>query len=513
MNQSSPAPGRITDFGDITSVVLKRKWLIILPWILVAVLSWAGSYLLTERYVSFSIVSVDPNVQLSRDLQSLLGIESRARNTQQQQAAVLKGLHNELTSTQYVGTLNDRLQMSANPGLQAAAAKVSNKQQQQGIQMSQQQVAMFMIQDQLKADVDVSFVGESQVAISFVSANRVEAQNVANTLADIFLEERLKQELNQIRSSQTFADGQLQKYERQLTELTDRKTRLERGMMTNQSDPSLTNEANRSELSAEINQERSDIESQQRIERQMLTSLNTAGINVTTLKIAPSDATTDIRNELNTEIDTYGDQVSTYQMNATQLVNQRFKINSLTKQLEVQTKRDIEAQFATADASVRADLISLYVARVNLDALYARKGRLELAYTRLTDRVSAVPANQAELDRLNREISNTTQLRDKFKQQNESSMIGQDMLRDFSSSKYRKVEPAKLALEPYEPNRIKIVGMGIVLGLVLGAAAAIVAELFDKSYKRVEDIQEHLGLPVLGVVPGLDSLKGLVKAS
>ena len=85
--------------------------------------------------------------------------------------------------------------------------------------------------------------------------------------------------------------------------------------------------------------------------------------------------------------------------------------------------------------------------------------------------------------------------------------MSQQFLQDASSSKYKIVEPAKHPMEPFKPNRRKIVLIGFVLGMVLGGAAVVVAELLDNSLKRVEDVEAYLGLPVLGITPRADFLK------
>jgi len=51
--------------------------------------------------------------------------------------------------------------------------------------------------------------------------------------------------------------------------------------------------------------------------------------------------------------------------------------------------------------------------------------------------------------------------------------------------------------------------MGIVLGFVLGGMVILLMELLDKSFKTVDDIEEWLGLPVLGIVPRIDGIKKL----
>jgi capsular polysaccharide biosynthesis protein len=54
---------------------------------------------------------------------------------------------------------------------------------------------------------------------------------------------------------------------------------------------------------------------------------------------------------------------------------------------------------------------------------------------------------------------------------------------------------------------MKIGLMGLALGLVIGGGAVLLVELLDTSFKRVEDVEEVLGVKVLATVPKIENLK------
>mgnify|MGYP006305997623 CR=1 FL=1 len=68
---------------------------------------------------------------------------------------------------------------------------------------------------------------------------------------------------------------------------------------------------------------------------------------------------------------------------------------------------------------------------------------------------------------------------------------------------------AKTPMAPFKPKRKQIIALGFLLGLVIGGAAALVVELLDKSFRKIEDVEEALGLPVIGVVPNIDTVRKL----
>ena len=84
-------------------------------------------------------------------------------------------------------------------------------------------------------------------------------------------------------------------------------------------------------------------------------------------------------------------------------------------------------------------------------------------------------------------------------------------MRGEAQSKYRIMEPASVPLYPVKPNRMKIGMLGLLLGIVIGGGAALLAELLDNSFKKVEDIEQILNLPVLATIPSIPSIKGKIK--
>lgn len=65
------------------------------------------------------------------------------------------------------------------------------------------------------------------------------------------------------------------------------------------------------------------------------------------------------------------------------------------------------------------------------------------------------------------------------------------------------VDPAMIPTSPVEPNKRSGMMIGALLGLVLGVAVAFFSETMDPSIGTIEDVENVLKLPVLGVVPSI----------
>jgi len=70
-----------------------------------------------------------------------------------------------------------------------------------------------------------------------------------------------------------------------------------------------------------------------------------------------------------------------------------------------------------------------------------------------------------------------------------------------TTEKAAVAEEAKAATSPSSPNIPKNGALATALGFILAVAGVILFELLDDRVKRAEDIEETMGLVLLGVVP------------
>ena len=279
--------GSLYDIRDIWAIAWKRKWLILIPLVIVGSITYGVSFLITPAYESSTIISIDEQVPFTTELQRLLGTEQDYRRIDRRDE--LRGYYNMITSSRYLGQLVDQLDLDEDPALDHEARQMASSQDPAMIA----QVKFDLLQDKLRDKITVSFAARQQLRIAAESTSPALARDIANTLADIFIKERISQELTSIRSSQDFSDIQLQKYEKQLEDKINERTQLEQRLMRIQLDESITSEANRLQISAEIDRSNNEIEEYRRQERDIVAALATDfGIPGSNLSLKPPPRST-----------------------------------------------------------------------------------------------------------------------------------------------------------------------------------------------------------------------------
>jgi capsular polysaccharide biosynthesis protein len=77
------------------------------------------------------------------------------------------------------------------------------------------------------------------------------------------------------------------------------------------------------------------------------------------------------------------------------------------------------------------------------------------------------------------------------------------LLTEAYSSRFRVVEYARDDRRPVKDTKIKIVVLGLMLGLLTGAGLVGLIEYLDQTFKTIDDAREYLGLTALGVIPAI----------
>lgn len=67
-----------------------------------------------------------------------------------------------------------------------------------------------------------------------------------------------------------------------------------------------------------------------------------------------------------------------------------------------------------------------------------------------------------------------------------------------------KLDSATVPEDPYEPDILKNMTLALVFGIALAAALAVLRETLDDRVRSVEEVEERMGLPLLGYTPHVD---------
>ncbi len=159
---------------------------------------------------------------------------------------------------------------------------------------------------------------------------------------------------------------------------------------------------------------------------------------------------------------------------------------------------ELDAQLAQENLRVRESAASEYrLARARYDRLAASLEDQRQVVGRLGE-------DSIQYRVLKREVDTNKELYQGLLQRLKEAGVAAGL----RSSNIRIADPAVVPRLAAAPNKARSLALALVLGVLLGVSAALVAEVLDNTVKSAEDVVTHLGLPALGVIPSLGATNG-----
>jgi len=116
-------------------------------------------------------------------------------------------------------------------------------------------------------------------------------------------------------------------------------------------------------------------------------------------------------------------------------------------------------------------------------------------------KVEDTPKREQELLTRNRDYNNLNELYNSLLNRKLEAEMAVSMERKQKGEQFRVVDPAKIPSRPVEPDLKKMILLTLALGLGLGGGLAFLKETMDTSFKIPEEVEKELQLPVLVSMP------------
>jgi polysaccharide chain length determinant protein (PEP-CTERM system associated) len=154
-------------------------------------------------------------------------------------------------------------------------------------------------------------------------------------------------------------------------------------------------------------------------------------------------------------------------------------------------------------ADLKADL---EVIDHQITAGTAEQAQLKSTMTDYQAKVDALPTRESELVELTRDYSTLQQTYMSLLTKRQDSKIAGNLQRREIGEQFRIVDPASLPEKPYNQiQRMGIVVSGVFAGLVVGVLIVAFLAVQDSTLRTEDDVLRTLSLPVLALVPVMDS--------
>ncbi|MBW1674810.1 MAG: hypothetical protein JRJ45_14465, partial [Deltaproteobacteria bacterium] len=115
--------------------------------------------------------------------------------------------------------------------------------------------------------------------------------------------------------------------------------------------------------------------------------------------------------------------------------------------------------------------------------------------------VENTPKREQELMSLNRDYRNIRETYNSLLSRKLESEIAVNLERKQKAEQFRILDPAQVPIRPFKPDIRRILLMTVGLGFALGCGLAYLRETMDTSFRRPDDVEEVLQIPIIASLP------------
>ena len=480
-------PNKQYSFDTLLEVGRRRKWLILLPALIIA----AGAAV---------VITNLPNVYRSESL--ILVVPQRVPES--------------YVKSTVTARIEDRLQAIS----QQILSRTRLEQIVQDFNLyprerANQELMEDIVERMRTEDIGLSIVKGDGFRVSYSADDPRVAQRVTERLASLFIDESLRDREILADGTNQFLATQLDESRRQLV-LTENKLeeykRQHNGELPDQMAANLQGLHN-TEMALQTLVESLNRDRERRIGFERTVADLVEELNTAPAPAEPTGARADMAKTLDDEL-----RVAQQALLAVELKLKpdhpdvkrlRRNVEELSKRVEAQalegTLASRPSRTVVMDAVKKKRLTDARAELDNLDrqlqAKLAEEARLRGMLGMYQARIEAVPIREAELAVLSRDYETMQQTYKSLLQKKDESQIAANLEKRQIGEQFKILDPARMPERPTSPDRPQLYAIAILAALAIGFGLAAAAEYFDKTLRTESDVRAALNLTVLATVP------------
>ncbi len=468
---------------DIIEIVLRRRWFIIIPFCLSIIAGIYLSFTLPKIYRASTLILVQAQRVPTNYVRSVIsaGIESRINMISQQ-----------IMSRTNLENIIDQFKLFSEP----------------------EHEKMYMedkIEDiRKRISVNIrSRRGADAFAISFEDTDPERVMRVTNTLATYFIDENLKVREAQAIGTTDFLDDELNNIKTQLekheeTLLIYRKKFM--GELPEQLETNLRILDRQQEQLIEKQKNLRNVKNMLIAFEKQMSELQNMQNDVSMFS---TDGLVEFETEGSTRVDQLGEQLSILKTRYTDKHPDVMRLKRMIAELEDQIDQELsESEESEEEVFSGNNYQELQMAQRNeitkeIKTLEADISKIQEQITIYQKRVENTPKREQELLSLKRDYANIKGTYDSLLKRKLEAAISVNMEKKQKGEQFRVIDPARLPEKTIKPNMNRLFALTLAAGLVVGCGLVFLLEYFDTSFRRPEDIDSLLGVPVIAILPSV----------
>ena len=465
----------------IIDIIIKRRWFIVVPLCFSFLLGIFLSITLPRVYEAETLILVEPQRVPANYVRSIVSTDISAR----------------------ISTISQQIMSRTNLEKVINDFKLFSTEEWQNTYLEDK------LED-LRKRIDVNLTrrsGADAFRITYQGDYPETVMKVANALASYFINENLKVREAQAVGTSTFLETELQNILRRLEEKEATLKEYKKQYMGG--------------LPEQLGTNLSILESLQTQKTELQKNIQGIQQNIYALKNTPNQFD-NLNSELSMNFDFEGEVGSEGSYELTQLkenleqlelrykekhpdvVKLKKRISELEEKAENESANLEEAEESSEEIvipQIDFQAVQLEELKSSLVQRNREMDEINVQIDKYKIRVEDTPRREQELLSIERDYDNLKASYQSLLKRKLESEIAVNMERRQKGEQFRVVDPAVLPEKPISPNLKKLFLLSLAAGLGIGGGLIFMLELLDTSFKRPEEIEKELKLPVLCTLP------------
>jgi len=183
-------------------------------------------------------------------------------------------------------------------------------------------------------------------------------------------------------------------------------------------------------------------------------------------------------------------------------------VRRLVQQIE-ELKEAIKERRSQAYSSTDKESLNPLYQNIKIDLnkidseIESLKTRIKLTELYLQDyakKIKEIPEREEELSTLHRDYAINASIYADLTKRLETAYLTQRLELQEKGTKFKVVDPARVPLQPFKPNRKFMALGGLAFGMAIGVGLILMAEMTDHSFIEINQLRNFLNIPVLASI-------------
>lgn len=473
-------------------IFFRRKWLFITPAVILSCLSLAFSFTIPAEYRTSTIILVEEE-KVNNPLISGLAISTSVRDR-------LETIVKVLLSRPVLEQVVSELDLDA------------------GIEKSP--MAYDDLINSLRNNVSVQLLGRDILKISSEDRDPVVCQKIANNITSLFIKHNLDLQMRETGSGIEFLRNQRDIYEKKLKEsekslrefkekyqgilsvrVSEELNKVMGPPMGTGASPLINTEVLRfTEYRGDLIKLNLDLKDAINNRAQLLKQLKDESEYISAERLADP-----VVKQLESDLANKQVELARLEVDATE----KHPVVTRLKQEISEMREKITGARSEKKSSGEKEVLNPYYQNIRMElakldreieSLRTRLKLTELYLEEEQEKIKSIPKREEEFSGLQRDYSINSGIYADLTQKLESAYITQRLELQEKGTKFRVVEPARVPLKPFKPNRQFMTFAGACIGMLIGVGLIFLAEMTDHSFTEINQLRNFLNIPVLASI-------------